>query len=115
MNFTNGETVTRLRAPMVADPYSGASTKRNWEAAVPTEIPGCAVDPGGSVQSHTVNRDSVVTEPTLFAPCGTDVVESDRIVSVTGTWDVEGHGSDWVSPFTGHEFGSVFRLRRSDG
>lgn len=113
--FPYGETVTRLRAPLAADPYSGANTRRNWAQAASLTVPGCAVDPGGSVESRTVNREPIVTTPTLYAPFGADVLAGDRIVSATGTWDVEGHGADWASPFTGWQPGSVFPLRRADG
>lgn len=116
MTFPHGETVTRLRAPLVADVYSGASTARDWGAAVALSIAGCAVDPGGSSEAPTVNREPVTTTPTLYAPFGADVLTGDRIVSATtGTWDVDGHGARWRSPFTGWEAGSVFPLRRTDG
>lgn len=97
--FPYGETVVRLRAPLVADPYSGAATKRDWSAAASLPIADCVVDPGGS----------------LYGPYDADVIEGDRIVSASGTWDVQGHGAHWVSPFTGWQPGAVWPLRRSDG
>lgn len=113
--FDYGETVTRLRAPLVTDPYSGTATKRDWTAAACLPIPDCAVDPGQSSGAPTVNRESVTTTPTLYAPFGADVLEGDRIVSTTCTWDVDGHGAQWRSPFTGWAPGSAFPLRRTDG
>lgn len=113
--FTHGETVTRLRAPMVADPYSGAPTRRDWANATALQIPGCAVDPGGSDETQAVDRVQVVTTPRLFAPAGADVLTSDRIVSASGSWDVLGHGSNWSHPMTGWTPGLTFPLRRSDG
>lgn len=110
-----GETVSRLRAPLVADPYSGSLTKRDWANAAALPIAGCAVDPGESVEDRTVSRGQIVTTPRLFAPSGADVLESDRIVSASGSWDVLGHGADWSHPMTGWAPGSVFPLRRSDG
>ncbi len=113
--FPYGETVTRLRAPLVADPYSGQATRRDWTAAVALPIADCAVNPGQSSEAPTVNREATTTTPTLYAPYGADVLTADRIVSVTGTWDVDGHGAQWRSPFTGWTPGSTFPLRRVDG
>lgn len=113
--FACGETVTRLRAPLVSDPYSGTTTKRNWAAATGLTIAGCAVDPGQSSETPTVNREAVSTTPTLYAPYGSGVLAGDRIVAASGTWDVDGHGAAWSSPFTGWQPGSVFPLRRTDG
>ena len=115
MAFPYGETVTRLRAPLVTDPYSGAATKRDWSAATSLPIEGCGVDPGQSHEAPTVNREAVRSTPTLYAPPAADVLSGDRIVSTTGMWDVDGHGVDWSSPFTGWRPGSVFPLRRVDG
>lgn len=113
--FSYGETVTRLRAPLVADPYSGAATKRDWSAATSLLIAGCAVSPGQSDETQAVNREPVTTTPTLYAPFDADVLVGDRIVATSGTWDVDGHGARWSSPFTGWQPGSVFQLRRVDG
>ena len=113
--FPYGETVDRLRAPLVADPYSGAATQRDWVNAVSLPIADCAVDPGGSVESRTVNREPIVTTPTLYAPFAADILSGDRIVSASGTWEVDGHGARWASPFTGWQPGAVFPLRRADG
>lgn len=113
--FGYGETVARLRAPLVADPYSGAATRRDWAVAVSLTIAGCAVDPGQSSEAPTVNREAVTTTPTLYAPYSADVLAGDRIVSASGTWEVDGHGARWSSPFTGWQPGSVFKLRRADG
>lgn len=113
--FGYSETVVRLRAPLVADPYSGAATLRDWVNAARLPIEGCAVNPGGSVESQSVDRAPIVSTPSLLAPYGADVVAGDRIESESGVWDVQGHGAQWRSPLTGHEFGSVFPLRRSDG
>lgn len=113
--FAYGETVTRLRAPLISDPYSGSATKRDWANAAARSIDDCAVDPGGSVETRTVNREPVVTTPTLYAPFDADVLTGDRIVSASGKWDVEGRGARWRSPFTDWRPGSAFALRRADG
>ena len=116
MTFGSGVTVTRLRAPLASDAYSGAATVRNWAAAASTAIAGCAIDPGGSVEVRSVNRETVTTTPTLYAPFSADVLPSDRVTDPDGvTWEVTGRGARWRSPFTGSEFGSVFPLRLVEG
>ncbi len=64
--FAHGQTLTRLRAPLVADPYSGELTRRDWAHAQGMPIDGFAVSPGGSVVTDTVNRTQVETKPTLI-------------------------------------------------
>lgn len=116
MSFAHGVTVTRLRAPLVADPYSGESTARDWPNAASLAIEGCAINPGGSVETSTVNREQIVTEPSLLAPFSADVLPADRITDPDGvTWEVEGRGARWRNPFTGTEFGSAFPLRLVEG
>lgn len=113
--FAFSETITRLRAPLVADPYSGALTARDWANAVSVEILGFAVDPGGSRESHTVNREQITTTPTLYGPYAADVVASDRVVAAGATWEVTGNAANWGNPFTGRTPGSVWQLERVEG
>ena len=114
--FTFGVTVARLRAPLAADPYSGEATARDWASAASVSIVGCAIDPGGSSETRTVNREQITTTPTLYAPYGSDVLPSDRITDPAGkTWEVDGYGGQWRSPFTGTEFGDAFPLRLVEG
>ena len=113
--FTFGVTVTRLRAPLAADPYSGEATARDWANATSASIVGCAIDPGGSSEVHTVNREQITTTPTLYAPYGSDILPADRIVASGVTWEVDGRGGQWMSPFTGTEFGAAFPLRLVEG
>lgn len=114
--FTFGVTVTRLRAPLAADPYSGEATARDWANAASASIAGCAINPGDSSEARTVNREQITSAPTLYAPYGSDVLPSDRITDPDGlTWEVDGHGGQWRSPFTGTEFGAAFPLRLVEG
>lgn len=111
-----GQTVTRLRAPLVADPYSGKATKRDWDNAVPTQIDGFAIDPGGSVETATVNRVQTVTTPTLYGPYAADIVGTDRVRDAAGTvWEIDGRRADWQHPRTGRKAGSVWPLKLVEG
>ena len=118
-NLPYGETIVRLRAVLVADPYSGEDTKPAWddEAQPPAEldIPGCAIDPGGSTEPSEVGRESVVTKPTVYAPFGADVLPGDRVVVRGRTWQVDGDPAEWRSPFTGWEPGTVIKLMAVEG
>lgn len=113
--FTFGVTVTRLRAPLAVDAYSGAATSRDWTAAVSLSSEGFAVDPGGSVEASTVNREQITTTPTLMGPYGADVAASDRVLVNGVTWEVVGNRSDYLNPFTGWQAGSTWPLRRVEG
>ena len=114
--FAAGQTLVRLRAPLAADAYG--DQVRNWSAAAETVIAGFSVDPGGSVESSTVNREQIVTRPTLYwlgadAP---DVVASDRLRDPAGAvWEVAGNRADWTNPFTGWVGGSTWPLSRVEG
>ena len=113
--FAFSETITRLRAPLVADPYSDESTARDWPNAVSTPMLGFAVDPGGSYEARTVNREQVTTNPTLYGPYGADVLASDRVVAAGATWEVTGNAANWRNPFNGSTPGSVWPLARVEG
>ena len=110
-----GGTITRLRAPLVADSYSGAATRRDWAAATSVSLAGFAVAPAGPGEAASVNRTDTTTEPTLYGPHGADVLASDRIVSGGRTWDVTGHRADWASAWSRAPFGATWPLRLVEG
>ncbi len=103
--------ITRKRAPLVADPYSGESTTRDWANAASLVMDGFAVAPGASTEAPTVNRESVTTEPTLYGPHGADIVRFDRVEANGRTWDVTGHRADWANPWTSYQMGASWPLR----
>jgi hypothetical protein len=115
--FAFGQTVTRLRAPLVADVYSAQSTKRDWVNAASVAIAGFAIDPGGSVEFNTVNRRQITTTPTLYfqGSASPDILASDRVTANGVTWEVVGNVADWRSPFTGWAPGFVWPLQRVEG
>lgn len=114
--FGFGQIIVRVRAPRIQDEYSNAATRPDWAHAVETRMSGFAIAPGASVETQTVNREQVVTDPTLYGPLGADIVATDRVRDAYGTtWEVVGNRSDWRSPFSGWEAGATWPLRRVEG
>jgi hypothetical protein len=111
----HGETVTRLRAAAVADPYSGETNELNWSSTTSLTIEGVAVAPGGSTEPLEVGSDRTDTDLTLYVPYQVDVGPLDRMVVRGETYTVEGNRIDWRNPYTGSEPGSELRLRRVVG
>lgn len=113
--FAHGETVTRLRATMVLDPYSGENGEPSWDDPDELDISGCAFDPGGSSEALDLARNVVTTQPKVYAPAGSDIAAADRVVVRGVTYEVDGNPALWRSPFTGWEPGLVVALKSSEG
>lgn len=116
--FPHGQTFTRLRAPLSADPYSGADTRRDWPNASELPIDGLGLDPGGSVVTDTVNRTQTVTSPTLIwlGADVPDVTTDDRMRGPDGSvWHVTGRPSIPVHPWTGWRPGATWPLELVEG
>lgn len=113
--FAHGETVTRLRATMVLDPYSEENGEPSWDDPDELEVPGCAFDPGGSSEALDLARNVVTTQPKVYAPAGSDIAAGDRLVVHGTTYEVDGHPAVWRSPFTGDQFPLVVALKSSEG
>lgn len=110
-----GETVTRLRAPMVADPYSGEGDLPDWDAATEVAVPGCAFWIESSVEPDQVDRASVISVAKVLAPFGADFLPHDRFVARGVTYEVVGEPNHLHSPFSGWEPGCEVTGRRVDG
>lgn len=118
MAFPHGQTFTRLRAPMVTDPYSSTATLPDWPNAAALEIDGFGFDPGGSVTTDTVNRTQTVTTPTLiwWGSDVPDVLAGDRVRDEYGrVWHVAGNPSRPVNPWTGWQPGASWPLELVEG
>ena len=102
----------------------------SWGALV--DVPGCAFDPGGTVESYTPGRDLVVSTPRVFIPGGVSVFEEtdffifdgdtrvqvsprDRVIVRGVTYEVRGDPANWVNPFTGWAPGGSVNLERVAG
>ena len=112
--FAYGETVTRQRAGVTVDPYSQEVTA-DWSNPTSFDIAGCGFDPGGSGEALDLARNVVTTQPKVYAPAGSDIVASDRLVVRGVVYEVDGDVAVWRSPFTGWEPGVVVPLKRSEG
>lgn len=113
MNFAYGETVTRLRAPLVTDRYG--SQVRDWANATRTDIPGGGLAPRPAGEEDGQGREGVIIGWTWFAPAGTDILATDRVEVRGEVHQVDGEPADWRSPFTGWHPGIAVNLRRVEG
>lgn len=115
MLFPHGETVTRLRAAIVTDPYSDEESAEDWASPTSLDIEGCAFNPGQSSEPLQQARNAVITRPEVYAPPGADILSGDRLVVRGDTYEVQGRPQDWRSPFTGWEPGLVVPLELVEG
>lgn len=113
--LANGETVTRERAQLVADPYSGEPTKRDWSDPDTRDLEGVAIAPSTGTETRTDDRRTLTTDMSLYGEPGIDVLPDDRIRARSGLWEVEGEVADWKNALTGWNPGVEFRIRKVVG
>lgn len=113
--FAFGETVTRVRGVTVDDPYSGEDTAFDWDAATELDIPGCGVAAGPTTDPNFDARDMVVSDFTVYAPAGTEVFPSDRVIVRGFACEVVGRPFEWRSPYTGWTPGVVVQANVVEG
>lgn len=111
--FQVGETVSRIRAPLVGDRYG--NQVRDWDNATRVDIPGCGVAPRTSGEETEQGRQGVIVGIAVYAPAGTDIGPHDRLDVRGEVYEVDGEVADWRSPFTGWQPGIVVNLRRVEG
>jgi hypothetical protein len=114
-----GETVTRLQAQTVADPYS-TETREVWDdpSLPPVEVAleGCAVEPRPSTEDQGEARNAVTDGFTVYLPPEAAEVTSRHRVRVRGAvYSVLGEAADWRSPLTGWIPGRVIQCERVTG
>lgn len=114
MDFPHGETVTRLRATNVIDPYSGENVE-DWSVPTTKDFPRCAVAPGGSTEPLSADRQSVESDYDVMFPSGSDVTARDRLIIRGAVCQVDGEPFDWKSPLTGWAPGLVARATKVVG
>jgi hypothetical protein len=119
MTWPHGETVTRLRAHPVPDPYSG-DTVLSWETPDELPIQGAAVAPVQAAPTESRNavgetRSAVSSGFTVYLPTGSDVTARDRIRVRGKVYRVAGEPADWRSPWTGWAPGLVIICDRVEG
>jgi hypothetical protein len=91
------ETVTVIRAPLVADRYGGQV--RDWTAAVRTDVDGVSIQPTVSTEDVR-DRELLVSRYTLFTTRGRDIdlLATDRIQWNGLVLQVDGDPNRWAAP-----------------
>lgn len=104
------ETVTRLRATLVADPYSGESTRRDWTTPASLALTALVAE-SGSTEPAEAGRTPVDSDFTLYIVGSepVDALPSDRIVVRGLTCDVAGR------PFFWQTAGTTIRAKIREG
>lgn len=107
------ESVTRQRGTQATGRYGDAE----WDWTDPAEltISGCAVSPRDSSEDHDEGRQAVLVGFTVYAPAGTIVLPTDRLIVRGEVCEVDGDPGVWISPFTDIEEGVEIRTRRVEG
>lgn len=113
--FAHGETVTRIRAALVEDPYSTEDTLLDWTDAPEVDIPNVAVEPRPSSEPVQDARNSVVSGFTLYMKTGGDLTPLDRVRVRGVVYDIDGEIADWRSPYSGSRPGLVVQTKRVAG
>lgn len=113
--FTRGETIFRIRAITITDPYSGEETGKSWDGASETPIANVAVEPRPSTEPVQDARNAVVSGFTLYMKTGTDLTPADRVRVRGVVYDIDGEVADWRNPYTGSRPGLVVQTKRVAG
>lgn len=103
------ETVTRLRADTVTDPYSGEPVE-DWDT--PSELPITTLapaEPRPSGEPTQDARNAVVSGFTLYLPESSDVTAQDRMRVRGGVYRVLGDPAVWLGA------GLVVQVARTEG
>jgi hypothetical protein len=103
------ETVTRLRAGTVTDPYSGEDAE-DWSAPTEVDIVTLApAEPRPSGEPLENARNALVNGWTLYLPYGSDVTARDRMLVRGEEYPVQGTPADWLGA------GIVVQAFRTEG
>jgi hypothetical protein len=94
-------TVTIVRAPLVADPRD-TSLYRDWDNATSTEVANCMVEPFPLAEklNHEENRDREFSRSAVrvYMPEDSDVLRTDRMVFDGDQYEIFGHPGRWFDP-----------------
>ena len=101
------DTVTRLRAPLIAGPYG--NEERDWDNAPPGVVYPAEVQPVSSTED-VVNIQQTQTRWRLFLGPDADLEATDRIVWDGDTYEVDGEVERWKRRGTLHHHQAVLLL-----
>lgn len=91
------ETVTRLRAATVTDPYSGEAVSSDWDNATESDLDTLApAEPRPSNEPVQNARNAVVDGWTIYLPRGSDVTSRDRLRVRDVDYSILGEPADWL-------------------
>jgi hypothetical protein len=82
-------TITRVRAPLVADEYGTEDAKRDWDDAEELDIPRCIMQPVAGTEIAD-GREAVSIRYRLFAPMPQALVATDRVEWDGLSYEVDG-------------------------
>lgn len=104
------ETVTRLRAVAVEDPYSDEESAEDWTTPDEEDITTLApAEPRPSDEPMQNQRNAVTSGFTLYLPEGADVTAQDRMRVRGEVYNVLGDPAAWLSA------GLVVQVGRTEG
>lgn len=92
------QTVTVQRPALVSDHGTDVA---DWTAPVTHTLTGCSVQPAGGTEDP-INRDSVTTLWTVYAPSTADVLDTDRVVVYGVAYEVDGPLRRWAAGILDH-------------
>jgi hypothetical protein len=93
MTILGSQKITRVRATDVADGRHGGKA-RDWKSAEHAVIYGVSVQPFATAES-TLQAAYVADRLRVFAPPGTDLLPTDRIIYDGTTYEVDGSAQRW--------------------
>jgi hypothetical protein len=115
MDFAHGQSVTRLRARMVADPYSGENTARSWDDPESLVIENAYVAASSSTRNTSATRAQALTDKSLYCQPDADVRLGDRVVAGGLVYEVDGRPSADTNPFSGWQPIAEISLTNAEG
>ena len=91
------ETVTVIRAPLIANRYGGQV--RDWDNAVRTDVDGVSIQPAATTEDVR-DRELLTNRFTLFTSRGRDIdlLATDRVQWNGLTLQVDGDPNRWPAP-----------------
>lgn len=110
-------TITRLRAALIFDPYSGETTQADWNddpnnPPAELDIPGCSVQPAAAQPILRDMREGVIVDFLAWAPHDADVREADRVCYGGDVYIISDTIQRWDFAGLGH---AVIPLQRVEG
>lgn len=98
-------TVTRLRAPLVVDKYSGEEIRRDWSRPADVDrltVTNASVQPEQGSEEAQGDRELIADRWRLWAEGRPDITDQDRIEWAGVPYEIDGHVGVWDDAFLPH-------------